>query len=151
LRQRPDDIPLLVETFLKEFARQAHGKPKQMASDALNLLAKAPWPGNVRELKNLMERLSIMVKGSTIQASHLPVSYNPDICPPCNEMRPSALSMDNLESAKAAFEAAFIQNQLAIHDQDVEKAAGTMGISVETLTKKLGSRPPGSQPGEKSG
>jgi two-component system, NtrC family, nitrogen regulation response regulator NtrX len=138
LRERTEDIPLLVENFLKENAGQSHCKPKQMAPEALELLKTAPWPGNVRELKNLVERLAIMVKNDIIKASDLPVSYNPGKCPPCAAIQTPALPMGNLEEARRAFEEAFIKEQLERHLHDQEKAAAAMGLTVEELRVKIG-------------
>jgi two-component system nitrogen regulation response regulator NtrX len=142
LRERSEDIPLLVETFLKENADQGHCEPKQMAPEALELLKAAPWPGNVRELKNLVERLSIMVKNDIIKASDLPVSYNPGICPPCAAIQTPALPMGTLEEARRIFEEAFIREQLVRHNQDLEKAAAAMGLSVDDLRKRTETQVP---------
>lgn len=72
LRDRAEDIPLLVETFLEECAESNRIKQKSITRDALNILAGHSWPGNVRELKNLVERLTIMVESDMIDASHIP-------------------------------------------------------------------------------
>ena len=72
LRERNEDIPLLVETFFEDAARHTHSKCKQMSIEALSLLQQYDWPGNVRELKNLVERLTIMTDSDLIEAAHIP-------------------------------------------------------------------------------
>lgn len=137
LRQRPEDIALLVETFLKEFADQNHSKPKQVAPAVLDLLRNASWPGNVRELKNLIERLSIMATQEVIQVSDLPPSYNPDVMAACGDHQDPVFSMGHLTDARKAFEKAFIMRKMAMHDQDPVKTAEAIGISTETLKKMI--------------
>jgi DNA-binding NtrC family response regulator len=68
LRQRPEEIPLLVRHFLDHFC-DAYGRPRRrFSAEALELLCAYPWPGNVRELRNLMERCVIMADGEEVRA-----------------------------------------------------------------------------------
>jgi len=78
LRDRIDDIAILVDRFLSESAKMNRIRKKKMTPEGLELLATYSWPGNVRELKNLMERLVIMVDADSIQAGDIPPPYNPD-------------------------------------------------------------------------
>jgi len=72
LRERPDDIPMLVRLFVQEFARQ-HDRPfRGISSDAMQLLVSYPWPGNVRELRNLIESMVVLAPGHEIQPGDLP-------------------------------------------------------------------------------
>ena len=73
LRERPDDIPLLVTHFVERFSR-AFGRPVSgTTAAAMNLLQRYPWPGNVRELRNVIERTVILLPGERIEAGDLPV------------------------------------------------------------------------------
>lgn len=72
LRERIEDIAMLVKTFLDECAKQTRSKGKTITEKALERLSNYSWPGNVRELKNLVERLAIMVKGDIIDAVDIP-------------------------------------------------------------------------------
>ncbi len=72
LRERRQDIPLLVEYFLGEFAKKRRREPLRFSPEAMHRLMNYPWPGNVRELENLIERVSILVNGKTVQVSDLP-------------------------------------------------------------------------------
>src|SRR3989442_7308237 len=71
LRDRADDIGLLADHFMAEFAREYGRRIKAFEADALSVLQRYPWPGNVRELRNVIERLMIMVPGDAITASDL--------------------------------------------------------------------------------
>lgn len=72
LRERPEDIPVLVEYFLAELAREVPSlSPKKFTADAMEKLKVRDWPGNARQLKNTVERLAIEVPGDTIDSAHL--------------------------------------------------------------------------------
>jgi len=72
LRERREDIPLLVDAFLKEFAGAGGKAPKRFSREAMEALSHYHWPGNIRELRNVIERLTVTVHASTISAEHLP-------------------------------------------------------------------------------
>jgi DNA-binding NtrC family response regulator len=74
LRERPDDVPLLVRRFVREFAKQ-HDRPFHgISAEAMELLVSYPWPGNVRELRNLIESMVVLAPGREIEASDIPRS-----------------------------------------------------------------------------
>lgn len=75
LRNRAEDIVLLVDHFVHEFSKKRKREPLVFSSDAMGCMLKYIWPGNVRELKNLIERLSILVNGNTVRLSDLPEKY----------------------------------------------------------------------------
>lgn len=72
LRERIDDIPLLVSHFLKKYARKAGSKGKKMLPEVVQLLMKYNWPGNIRELENVIERAVVLEEGDTIAMESLP-------------------------------------------------------------------------------
>ena len=72
LRDRRDDIPLLVNYFLKKTAREQQHPPKSIAASVIKTLEKYHWPGNVRELENAIRRAHVMAKGDAILRSDLP-------------------------------------------------------------------------------
>ncbi len=72
LRERREDIPLLVNYFLKKFAREKQSAPKSIATSALKQLEQHHWPGNVRELENVIQRALVMAKGDAILSGDLP-------------------------------------------------------------------------------
>jgi DNA-binding NtrC family response regulator len=75
LRERREDIPLLVRRFIREFARAHDRAFRGITPEAMQRLIDAPWPGNVRQLRNLVESMVVLAPGSEIRASDIP----PDI------------------------------------------------------------------------
>jgi two-component system response regulator AtoC len=71
LRDRLEDLPILVQHFIAKFARQMGASPSQASADALAKLREYNWPGNVRELENIIERATILAKGAPLGAQHL--------------------------------------------------------------------------------
>jgi two-component system response regulator HydG len=71
LRDRPEDVPLLVEHFLRTFA-SGGTKPKKMSPKAMRLAMDYAWPGNIRELENAIQRAVVLSRGETIFPEHLP-------------------------------------------------------------------------------
>ncbi|HLN29124.1 MAG TPA: sigma-54 dependent transcriptional regulator [Gemmataceae bacterium] len=127
LRERRDDIPLLVKHFLVE-AQQRHQRPaKEVAGAAMRILCDYSWPGNVRQLRNCMERLVVTVEGPTIHAEELPEELR--LSP-----RPDVVS---LEYAVQEAEKVAILAALAASNQHRERAAQALGISVRSLHYKM--------------
>jgi two-component system NtrC family response regulator len=127
LRERRDDIPLLVRHFLRQ-AQERHRKDaKQVSGEAMRVLCDHPWPGNVRQLRNCMERLVVTVEGSTVHAEDLP-----------EEMRTAPRQgVVTLEQAVQEVEKAAILAALAESNQHRERAARLLDISVRTLHYKM--------------
>jgi two-component system nitrogen regulation response regulator GlnG len=76
LRERRDDVPLLVSYFLKKFGAEQKKNPKAISEKTLALLQEFHWPGNVRELENIIERATVVAKGEVILPSDLPVEIS---------------------------------------------------------------------------
>ncbi len=72
LRERREDIPLLVETFVRQCSREMKREVKRITPEAMDVLLTYEWKGNVRELKNILERAVILGEGDTITPEHLP-------------------------------------------------------------------------------
>lgn len=137
LRNRKEDIPLLIETFLEECARQTRSKRKRMTHEAISILSGYSWPGNVRELKNLVERLSIMVEKDLIDLSDLPFPYRPHSGRTSELIESNLFLFDDLKDAKKAFEREFIQYKMVQHENNVSEAAKTMRVNRSYLEKKI--------------
>ncbi len=73
LRERPEDIPLLVEGLLTKINRELHKQVRAVAPETLAALARYPWPGNVRELENALTRAVVLSQGEVLEARHLPM------------------------------------------------------------------------------
>ncbi|MEP6745155.1 MAG: sigma-54 dependent transcriptional regulator, partial [Gemmatimonadota bacterium] len=87
LRERRDDIPLLVRRFIHEFTTQHERSFKGITAEAMQLLMGAPWPGNVRQLRNLIESMVVLAPGGEIRASDIPA----DILEGASRMLPMRL------------------------------------------------------------
>ncbi len=137
LRERSDDIPLLVRHFLREFSADYGQKPKAIEQEALSLFVKYPWPGNVRELRNIIERLIIMAPGPVIRLQDVP--------PPLSgrQERPRALHGRNgsdhalLKDARAEFERSFITQKLKEFGGNVSRTADAIGVERSNLHRKI--------------
>jgi two-component system nitrogen regulation response regulator NtrX len=137
LRERLEDLPLLIDTFLAESAKQNRSKRKVMSKEALDVLSNYRWPGNVRELKNLIERLVIMVEKDIIDKSEIPVSYRPDNKEGTDPIETQLFRFDHFKDAKKAFEKAYIHRKLLQNDNNITKTAEAIGVERSYLHKKL--------------
>jgi DNA-binding NtrC family response regulator len=72
LRERREDIPLLAETFLRQFGRDLKREGLRFSPEVMDRLAKNPWPGNVRQLRNAIERMAVLAPGEVLSADLLP-------------------------------------------------------------------------------
>jgi len=131
LRKRKEDIPILVDHFLKTFSVEYGKRPKTITGDALATFVTYDWPGNVRELRNMVERLVIMVPADTITPADLPPPLVPAI--PVGE----AGHEPSLRGAREAFERAFILAELRVNEWNVAKTAERLGIERSHLYRKL--------------
>ena len=77
MRQRSEDIPLLVNAFLEEFNEKHQKTVAGLSTEAMRRLLQYPWPGNVRELRNCLESLVILSRKPTIEATDLPHYLQP--------------------------------------------------------------------------
>jgi two-component system nitrogen regulation response regulator NtrX len=137
LRRRKEDIPLLLEIFLKSAAQKSGAPAKQMHPKAMELLTNYTWPGNVRELKNLVERLVIMVSDTHIKADHLPKPYNPGSTESVKNPTDSLFGVKQLKAAKHLFEKQFIQHKLSENDHNVSQTARAIGVERSYLHRRI--------------
>ncbi len=129
LRQRREDIPLLVEYFLRKYCRQNRRDAKSVSGQALQLLVNAPWPGNVRELEHVIERAVVLSSGAAIQPEDLA------FCPPLDPL-PLAGSAP-YQGRLAAVELKVLGQALQEHGGDKRATARDLGIALSTLYAKL--------------
>lgn len=130
LRERPDDIPLLVGHFLNTFG-EAHGKPNiEFDQELMQFLQTFEWPGNVRQLRNTIESMIVLSRGDKLSIDNLPARLEADPLLDEGRMVVPTTSLDMLERAA-------IEKALADSNGHRTKAAGVLGISVRTLQRKL--------------
>lgn len=130
LRERRDDILLLVETFLPKFCAQHQRAPKDVSREAMRLLRLYAWPGNIRQLRNLLERLVVTVRDHTILPEHLPE----EIQVSREDIRTMVVTLGNpLEE----IEKEVIRRTLVEVTNHREKAAKLLGISLRSLQYKI--------------
>jgi two-component system nitrogen regulation response regulator NtrX len=143
LTERPEDIPLLIEYFLKEFARENHSLPKIMTPEAVEVLRGQAWPGNVRELKNFVHRLAILTPGRVIDLVNLPENFQTG--KPSSEMDQPFFQMNSFKEARSLFEREFIRRKLLEYQGNVSLTAESIGLERSHLYKKMRSH--GLEPG----
>jgi two-component system nitrogen regulation response regulator NtrX len=135
LRERTEDIPLLADFFLEEFAGAYGRRKKRLTPDGLDVLHKYSWPGNVRELRNLIERLVIMVPGDILEARHLP----PELFREAGRMPVSVApaTASTLHEARASYERDFILRKLAENRWNISRTAAAVGLERSHLHRKM--------------
>jgi two-component system nitrogen regulation response regulator NtrX len=131
LRERKEDIPLLVEHYLRLSFIENNLKSKILDGDALQILENHYWPGNIRELRNVIERLSIMVPGDHITSNDVKESLVG--FKKANEM----IAKGDLKSAKDEFERQYISKTLQNCEGNVSKASKILGIERTHLYRKI--------------
>jgi DNA-binding NtrC family response regulator len=131
LRERKDDLPLLVQSFLAEFNAR-NGKALQAVNgEAMRILDGYPWPGNVRELRNVIERATILAEGQFVEPKHLPAA----LIQAGEAARPSLALAPGTTVEEA--ERRLIQMTLEHTRDNKTRAAEILGISLKTLHNKL--------------
>ena len=135
LKERTEDIPGLVEEFIRGFSLTTNIEPKKISDEALEILCNYDWPGNVRELRNLTERLMIMVPGEIIQMGDIPEPFNR--APSGRVGFEHAFTSGSLKDARSEFEKEFIEAKLQEFDGNISRTAEAIGIERSNLHKKI--------------
>jgi transcriptional regulator with PAS, ATPase and Fis domain len=130
LRERGEDMPALVETFLDQLARSNAVERKSIDPDALAALLRYDWPGNVRELKNLIESLLVSTPGSVITPEHLPAHVSRVATPADSAAIEPGVSL-------ATMERELIRCTLEHTGGNRTHSAAMLGIGVRTLQRKI--------------
>jgi len=139
LRDRKEDIPLLVKEFLEEFGPR-YGRPHmEMAEEALTALRQYHWPGNVRELRNLIERVLILnPKVQRIEKKHLPMLvYRGPKLTESGRINTKTEEFSSLVEAREAYEREFILKKLDEVHGNVSRAAEGLGLERSHLYRKM--------------
>jgi NtrC-family two-component system response regulator AlgB len=120
LRERPEDVPLLIQYFLKKFAKDA---AMEISPEAMMALRTYRWSGNVRELENVMERAALLAKDGAVELSHLPEEVRSSAEKPAH-----AFSLEEVEKLHI--------KRVLQHAKDYDEAAQILGIDPATLWRK---------------
>jgi len=131
LRERPDDIPILVEHFLREISENKHTPPKRISPEVMRRFQQYRWPGNVRELRNTLESMMVLADGDTLTERDLPerIAESAPQLTTTKEI-PTGMTMEELERLA-------IMRALDQYGGNRTHAANRLGISVRTLQRKL--------------
>jgi two-component system NtrC family response regulator len=149
LRERKDDIPLLVNHFLESYNKKRKKNIKGVSSDAMNILMNFEWPGNVRELEHTIERLVIMSEGDIIEAEKLPIQLTGkrvcfNITTPKTNEELKRMRKQMREKAVENIERAFIIEALKRNQWNVSKTAREVGLkrqNLQAMMRKYNVRP----------
>jgi transcriptional regulator with PAS, ATPase and Fis domain len=124
LRERKEDIPLLVETFLRKYCLEMNKEYMKISPSALKLLMEYDWPGNVRELENVIERALVIGQGKEIVSDDLPFSRK--------EIKP-----EHFPKSLKKMERMHIEMVLDETDWNISRAARELDIDRQTLYNKI--------------
>jgi transcriptional regulator with GAF, ATPase, and Fis domain len=137
LRERPEDIPLLVSGFLEQLARTVGRSAAGLSDEARATLLAHSWPGNVRELRNAIERAAILSEGGLITSEHLPIPMvtrrKPESPPPVTSPSAVAPAATTLDAA----ERQMIQQALLRSGNNKSKAARLLGLTRAQLRSRI--------------
>ena len=132
LRDRRDDIPLLINHFVNKMTEAGKAKISHVSSEAMRLLSAYNWPGNVRELENVVERAAILCNKNEITADDLPPSLHK-----IKTEAPVAAEAPIGEQTLEELEKRYILQTLDKYQWNQKKASDILGISTTTLWRKL--------------
>jgi two-component system response regulator HydG len=131
LRDRREDLLMLIELFLQNLANEQGGEPKALASEALDAVAVYEWPGNVRELENALEHANVLSRGSLIEVHHLPERITK------RRKEPLVAERSYRNPTLDVIERAYIMWVLQAEGGNKTRAAEVLGIDPSTLYRKL--------------
>jgi DNA-binding NtrC family response regulator len=130
LRRRPEDIPQLVDAFIRQFNGSLNSKVRSVSQDVLERLQGYDWPGNVRELKNVIQRSMLVCEDSQLELEHLP--------PRLRETEPDKLKVAfEIGTSLDEVEKVMVQRALAATNNNRKEAAKLLGISRRVIYNKL--------------
>jgi two-component system, NtrC family, nitrogen regulation response regulator NtrX len=147
LRERREDIPLLIRHFMKLHTEEQGLRVKEITPEAMNVFQQYEWPGNIRELRNLIERLMIMVAGPVIDTAQANMSLQVKAsgaatiggvaaaAPAVNPL--FTQPFDSLRDARNAFEKEYIARKLREHHWNISRTAEELKIERSHLHRKI--------------
>jgi two-component system response regulator AtoC len=133
LRERREDIPLLVEHFVRKIARECHRDVRGVSAGALDVLLRYNWPGNVRELENVIYRAVVLCREPVLQLRDIPL----DVALPETDARRSEDTGLPLREACDQFERQYVLRVLERVRWNMSRAARLLGVHRNTVLAKL--------------
>ena len=136
LKDRKEDIPILIKEFIDSFCKENGYQPIEFTKSAMSKLINYPWPGNVRELKNFTERMLILYAGKEVDVPDLPEEYKnySNLKNKQNDVR--FLDMD-FKTAKSEFEREYLASKLKEAKGNISRLSELIGLERSYLHKKL--------------
>ncbi|MHB1687064.1 MAG: sigma-54-dependent transcriptional regulator [Ignavibacteriaceae bacterium] len=137
LRERKDDIPVLINHFLRKYSVEANKNISEIKYGVLDALQEYPWPGNIRELENVIERAIVMTDADILSLKDFPeniINYNGNSY---NNYESSKININNLTDLIQKYEKELIQNALIKSENNISKASKILGIKRTTLRYKM--------------
>jgi len=131
LRNRPEDIPILLEHFSVQIAQEQGVNVKSFSSDAQINIAGRTFPGNVRQLRNLVERLYVMVDNEQIINDDLDLIFQK------KEETDFWNETIDFKEKKRQFETKYLTNQIRLHNSNLSQTARALGLQVSNLSRKI--------------
>jgi two-component system nitrogen regulation response regulator NtrX len=136
LRQRREDIPLLIERFWSSQQRKYEKNGPELGREALAELEGAAWPGNVRQLRNVMERLFVMAGEAKVTAGDVVAALGPG-SPNAAASLDGPLGAADLREGRRLFEIEYLTRKLREHGGNVTRTAKEIGIERQSLQEKI--------------
>jgi DNA-binding NtrC family response regulator len=130
LRERPEDVPALVDRFLGQLATRLGREKKRVAPAALAALARHAWPGNVRELRNVLERAAVLANGDAIELGDLEIA-------PTQAPSPHETLTEGKKRVAEDYERRAITAALREHGGNVTHAAEALGMARQSLQQRI--------------
>ena len=133
LRERPEDIPLLINHFLQAAARKNQRPTTDIDAAAVERLQAYPWPGNIRQLENIIERMVIFARNGRLRVGDVPL----EVVDWRTEEEWEELDVASFREARALFERRFLCNALRRHNGVISRVATAIGMSRKNLYMRL--------------
>jgi DNA-binding NtrC family response regulator len=137
LRERREDIPLLVDRFLQQVSERLQREKKQISTEGLTLLVRHPWPGNVRQLRNVVETAAVLASGSRIEAEDLNLDAPSGAAGAPAPVGEDVPFREAKRVAVEEFERSFLIRALRAHDGNVSRTAEAIGMVRQSLQQKI--------------